>query len=139
MLFKISSSSTFLSGGGGAMSNKKTGQWHRDYPSSDSRELEGIFATLGLRSFGRVGASKHAAEGDGLGYKGPSGYTLLISSILLVLAYLYAALFSKLMPTTGVALLDAIKEDEYFCFLLPLLIIPTFFIVYLNWVSFQLL
>lgn len=117
-------------------------QSHMDNVASvhTRKKLEGMFTALGLRGFGRVGTSKHESERTTPCVMGSSsGYPLLISSTLLVLFYLYAAIFSKMMPPTGIFILNAIREDEYFCFLIPLLILPTFLVVYLNWLAFQLL
>jgi hypothetical protein len=32
---------------------------------------------------------------------------------------------------------DFIKYDEYFCYLLPLSILPTYLILYLNWLAMR--
>ena len=42
---------------------------------------------------------------------------------------------SKLFPRTGIEILDAVREDRYYCFLIPLTIVPTMIAVYLNWVG----
>jgi hypothetical protein len=46
-------------------------------------------------------------------------------------------LISKMMPITGIALLDAIKEDNYYCFLCPLCIPTTIIAIYINWMSLK--
>jgi len=111
-------------------------QQQHSFPREDTEaELDSLFAKAGLRGFGRVGLSAgHTPRLLSLS----SGYTLLISSVCGVLLYLYAAFISKIMPATGAQILDAIKEDDYFCFLLPLMILPTFVVVYLNWFAYQM-
>lgn len=44
---------------------------------------------------------------------------------------------SKLLPPTGVRLLDAVREDLYFCLLLPMMLPTTLIAVYANWVSMK--
>lgn len=63
------------------------------------------------------------------------GYLLLIGSLLFGFIFFYAAIFSKLLPDTGIYVLDVIKYDYYFCYLIPLSIIPTYAVIYLNWLS----
>ena len=47
----------------------------------------------------------------------------------------WAMVLSKLFPRTGIEILDAVREDRYYCFLIPLTIVPTMIAVYLNWVG----
>jgi len=65
------------------------------------------------------------------------GYLILAATFLFFVLSTYAAVVSKLMPDTGNALLDWIKHDSYYCFLVLAVIPVTFFIVYLNWLSFK--
>ena len=44
---------------------------------------------------------------------------------------------SKGLPPTGVRLLDAVREDTYFCLLVPMLVPTTLIAVYANWVSMK--
>eukprot|EP01031_Cornospumella_fuschlensis_P039148 gene39148-47630_t len=64
-----------------------------------------------------------------------TGLVLVILSALVLLTSLYTIVISKLMPYTGILVLDFVKDDEYFCYLLPLLVLPTFSVVYLNWLA----
>lgn len=50
----------------------------------------------------------------------------------------YASVVSKLLPATGHPVLDAVRNDTYYCVLIPLLGIPLFLFSYLNWLSFKL-
>ena len=54
------------------------------------------------------------------------------------LTYFYSAIISKLMPDTGIFVLDIIKHDYYFCYLIPLMILPTLIVIYLKWLSMSL-
>ena len=69
------------------------------------------------------------------------GSLFLLASLILALSvasallFLYAIVLSKLMPDTGIFLLDYIKHDQYFCFFLPLSVLPTYLFVYVNWLS----
>ena len=60
---------------------------------------------------------------------------ILSLSAVTALVFLYAIVVSKFMPNTGVYLLDYIKHDQYFCFLLPLSVLPTYLYIYVNWLS----
>lgn len=94
--------------------------------SSNSINQEELFKELGLRhliSF-QLPASLHL-----------TGLVLIVLSVLVLVISLYTILISKLMPYTGIVALDFVKDDEYFCYLLPLLILPTFSVVYLNWLA----
>jgi hypothetical protein len=44
---------------------------------------------------------------------------------------------SKLLPPTGVRQLDAVRDDVYFCVLLPMMVPTTLIAVYANWVSMK--
>ena len=50
----------------------------------------------------------------------------------------YAAFISKLLPPSGHALLDWVRADRFYCFLLPLGALPTYLILYLNWLSMRI-
>src|SRR5262245_27809057 len=63
------------------------------------------------------------------------GYGLLVIALGFGFLFLYGVLFSKLMPVTGISVLDAIRNDYYFCYLIPLSIVPTFAVIYLNWLA----
>ena len=51
--------------------------------------------------------------------------------------FLYTAIISKLLPDTGYFVIDFIKHDYYFCYLIPLSIVPTYAVVYLNWLAMR--
>lgn len=86
-----------------------------------------FFKELGLRRYHRIQINTTKSKWI--------GSLLLIFSISFGLIFIYAAIISKLLPETGIGILDAIKNDEYFCYLIPLSIIPTYAVIYLNWVA----
>ena len=95
----------------------------------DREDLNAKFKSLGLRTMHTADYSR---------YEGAVGFLLIITSSLLGLAYFYAAVLSKLLPHTGNFYLDAIKEDNYYCYLVPLAILPTYLIFYVNWLCMSL-
>lgn len=86
------------------------------------------FQSLGLRHFGRLAPPKNI---DYYGY----ATTCFFATIGII--YLYTALVSKLLPDTGYFILDFFKHDFYFCYLIPLSIIPTYAVIYLNWLAMR--
>lgn len=50
----------------------------------------------------------------------------------------YTIMVAKFIPMTGVPLLDFFREDHYFCYLLPLTFVPTFALLYFNWITLEL-
>jgi phosphatidylinositol glycan anchor class Y biosynthesis protein len=94
----------------------------------DHKETEEEFKNLGLRHFGRM----QVPQGIG-----NYGRLITIGSIAIGLVFLYTALLSKLLPDTGFPAIDFIKHDYYFCYLLPLSIVPTYMVIYLNWLAMR--
>lgn len=92
------------------------------------RNNEELFIFLGLRSQDKLQYGSNAAF---------HGYLLIVGSSLLGVLFLYAAFISKLLPDTGNYILDAVKYDKYFCFLLPLLLIPTSLMIFVNWLAMK--
>ena len=66
-----------------------------------------------------------------------AGLALLAASIVLTGVLLYAIVISKLLPPTGISLLDSIRDDRYYCLLIPLSVLPTIAAVYSSWVSLK--
>jgi phosphatidylinositol glycan anchor class Y biosynthesis protein len=96
--------------------------------SEVNRVSEENFRALGLRHFGRLQAPK-----------GVRFYGQVITAVFAVLGalFLYTAILSKLLPDSGNVVVDFIKRDYYFCYLIPLSIIPTYMVVYLNWLAIR--
>eukprot|EP00611_Tribonema_gayanum_P028407 TRINITY_DN7299_c0_g1_i2.p1 TRINITY_DN7299_c0_g1~~TRINITY_DN7299_c0_g1_i2.p1 ORF type:complete len:135 (+),score=9.95 TRINITY_DN7299_c0_g1_i2:143-547(+) len=66
-----------------------------------------------------------------------AGYLLLAGCVLVTAGLLYAMVVSKLLPLTGNLFLDSVSHDHYYCFLVPLSILPTILAVYCNWVTLK--
>lgn len=67
----------------------------------------------------------------------PMGCLLMVAMAVLLGASMYAIVVSKLLPDTGVWLLDAVKHDHYYCYLLPACIPATMLFIYINWLSLK--
>ena len=91
-------------------------------------QSEALFTKLGLRHLGRLQYSSRTKY---------YGYGVIVISILIGLSFLYAAFISKSLPDSGIHVLDGIKHDHYFCYLLPLTILPTILARYINWLARQ--
>jgi hypothetical protein len=89
-------------------------------------EESSLFHELGLRRYHRHVSTAKSKW---------TGYVLLLFSLSFGGAFLYASIISKALPDSGIYLIDAIKYDYYFCYLIPLAIIPTFLVIYLNWLT----
>ena len=94
-------------------------------PEDDNREI--LFENLGLRHFGKMSMQPNLYI----------AYSLIFVSIFFGVFFVYAAFISKLMPDTGIFLLDFVKGDFYFCYLFPLLLLPTYIVVYINWLAMK--
>ena len=96
--------------------------------SESLRFTEEQFKALGLRHFGRL------AVPQGVGFY---GRLITFVSAFLGIVFIYSALIAKMLPDSGNSVLDFIKYDYYFCYLIPLSIIPTYMVVYLNWLAMR--
>lgn len=66
------------------------------------------------------------------------GYLMVFGFASFGLVFLYAAIVSKMLPEfENYPVLNAIRNDYYFCYLIPLSILPTYSIIYLNWLSMR--
>ncbi|KAI9146147.1 phosphatidylinositol N-acetylglucosaminyltransferase subunit Y-domain-containing protein [Paraphysoderma sedebokerense] len=66
------------------------------------------------------------------------GWLLLITSAFTFVGGLYSTVISKWMPYTGIEILDLIKRDEYYCYLVPLTLPVTIAFIHLNWLGMKL-
>lgn len=100
-----------------------------DVLDADNVNLERLFQSLGLRHLGRKIKIKSSLK----------HYILFVASIVFFLLYVYAAFISKALPDsyTDNWILDAIRRDSYICYLIPLMILPTFMVIYLNWLAMK--
>lgn len=96
--------------------------------TADEITPELLFTELGLRNLGRMTLPQHIKF---------TGFFIITLSSVLLLLFIYGAFGSKLLPESGNPFLDAIKYDFYFCYLLPLSILPTLLIIYLNWLAMK--
>ncbi len=91
-------------------------------------ESEEKFSTLGMRHFGKLSLPKNIDF---------YGLAMTYFFSILGIVYIYTAFLSKLLPDTGYEFIDFFKYDYYFCYLFPLAIIPTYMVVYLNWLAMR--
>ncbi|KAJ2696756.1 hypothetical protein H4R19_005710 [Coemansia spiralis] len=65
------------------------------------------------------------------------GYALLALTSVLFTSSMYSLVVSKFIPYTGVAFLDAVKDDRYFCLLMPITGLSFGFAVFWNWIGMK--
>lgn len=95
---------------------------------NDDFQSEALFHKLGLRHFGRL---QHSSKSKYY------GYAIISFSIFIGVFFLYAAVISKCLPDSGIYFLDVVKHDKYFCYLVPLTVLPTILARYINWLAKQ--
>ncbi|KAJ2870693.1 hypothetical protein GGH93_005378 [Coemansia aciculifera] len=66
------------------------------------------------------------------------GYALLVLTSVLFMSSMYSLVVSKYMPDTGIVFLDAVKEDRYYCLLMPITGLSFTFAVFWNWLGMKL-
>ncbi|KAJ2488813.1 hypothetical protein IWW37_004517 [Coemansia sp. RSA 2050] len=66
------------------------------------------------------------------------GYALLALTSVLFMFSMYSLVVSKYMPDTGIAFLDTIKRDRYYCLLMPITGLSFTFAVFWNWLGMKL-
>ena len=88
---------------------------------------EDNFKSLGLRNIFFI--PKHSSY--------YIGHTIIVFFVSIGCLFIYAAFISKLLPDTNNSFLDSIKHDYYFCYLIPLSILPTYSVLYLNWLAMR--
>ncbi|KAJ2779965.1 hypothetical protein H4R18_003711 [Coemansia javaensis] len=65
------------------------------------------------------------------------GYALLALTSVLFVSSMYSLVVAKFMPYTGVPFLDAVKDDRYFCLLMPVTGLSFGFAVFWNWLGMK--
>ncbi|KAJ1719448.1 multisubstrate pseudouridine synthase 7 [Coemansia erecta] len=65
------------------------------------------------------------------------GAILLALTVVVFVGAVYALAVSKVMPHTGVAVLDAVKDDHYYCLLLPVSALSFVIAVFCNWLGMK--
>ena len=101
---------------------------NQNYNSPVQGSTEDFFQELGLRNIGKIQTPSNATC---------QGIVILLCVVTFGSVYLYAAIISKILPDSGFPVLDIVKEDTYFCYLAPLILLPTVIMIYLNWLSFE--
>ena len=92
---------------------------------SNDGDVDQLFKELGLRS--RIPPSANASV----------ALIVIVASMSMGMLYLYAAFISKLLPETGIFMLDWIKQDTYFCYLIPLALPTSYVFIYVNWLAMR--
>lgn len=65
------------------------------------------------------------------------GVILIIMAILIFVVTMYTMVLSKFLPTWGSPVLQAIKDDTYYCFLLPVAYPAFLFFHWISWFSLK--
>ncbi|KAG6525613.1 hypothetical protein ZIOFF_015575 [Zingiber officinale] len=67
-----------------------------------------------------------------------SGWAFIICGTISFLTLCYAAIISKILPEPRNSILLSIRNDWYYCFLVPLTLPVLIVLVYLHWLSMKL-
>lgn len=97
----------------------------------NDRDVDELLKSLGVRDLNKVRL-------DDINYLKQVCKATIILTVLILCIFIYSSILSKYLPDTGNVILDWIKYDQYFCYLLPLLVLPTLAVVYLSWLSLSL-
>ena len=66
------------------------------------------------------------------------GYILIVIGALIFITSTYSMIIAKIfMPYTGNIILDWIKDDEHYIFLVPSMVVTIMIFAYWNWVSMK--
>ncbi|KAF6765144.1 hypothetical protein DFP72DRAFT_1058947 [Ephemerocybe angulata] len=65
------------------------------------------------------------------------GHCLLISSAVFFVLATYAILLGPFLPSSGIAILEALAHDTHYKYLVLLLVPTTSYFVIANWVGWQ--
>jgi phosphatidylinositol glycan anchor class Y biosynthesis protein len=66
------------------------------------------------------------------------GYLMILVGSLVFVTSTYCMVIAKIfMPYTGNTILDWVKDDEHYIFLVPSMIFMTFLFAYWNWLSMK--
>ncbi|KAL1199123.1 hypothetical protein V5N11_014622 [Cardamine amara subsp. amara] len=65
------------------------------------------------------------------------GFLVIIGAISLI-GFVFAAIISKLFPLSDNLIIQAIQNDRYYCFLVPLTLPALLVAVYFHWLSMKL-
>ena len=63
---------------------------------------------------------------------------LVVGSLTALVILIFWIVIAKMLPPTSSPLIEWMRNDEYYCFLVPLAIMPTSFLYrFLSWLSYQ--
>jgi hypothetical protein len=66
------------------------------------------------------------------------GWILIVGSFLIYASMMFWMIFSKFMPDTGNAVIDWIKYDHYYCYVIVVALFPVLPVfIYSNWLSLK--
>ncbi|ORE11799.1 hypothetical protein BCV72DRAFT_197216 [Rhizopus microsporus var. microsporus] len=65
------------------------------------------------------------------------GYALLFTTFITFFISVYSIIASKYMPYTGNRILDWIKQDNYYCLLVPITAIAWIYWILWNWMGMK--
>ncbi|KAJ8752521.1 hypothetical protein K2173_004809 [Erythroxylum novogranatense] len=63
---------------------------------------------------------------------------LIVAGLVSFIGFVFAAIISKLLPSSDNPIVSAIQNDRYYCFLVPLTLPITVIAVYFHWLSMKL-
>ena len=99
-------------------------------PSENCNKSD-LFKRLNLRDF------RNNEPQSNLSYEVPAYFVIVLATVFLIV-FIYASFISAFLPDFGVPVLDNLKNDQYYIYLLPTMILPTYIIIYLNWLSIKM-
>ncbi|KAI8580393.1 hypothetical protein K450DRAFT_236834 [Umbelopsis ramanniana AG] len=65
------------------------------------------------------------------------GYALLAGTFTTFVVTVYATVGTYFVPYTGIWILDAIKDDDYYCLLIPITSIVSIYFIVWNWMGMK--
>ena len=67
------------------------------------------------------------------------GVAIVLAALSTISFLAFWIVFSKLLPPTDIWIIEFMREDDYYCFLVPLSIVPVSLLAnYLRWISLSL-
>jgi hypothetical protein len=96
--------------------------------SEEVEKCENNLKELGIRNIARVSQPANIEQ---------YGYAITTFFAFFGGFFFYAAFISKIAPDFGNSVIIFFKNDYYFCYLVPLAIIPSYLIIYLNWLAMR--
>ena len=98
---------------------------------SDKYNKAELFKRLNLRDF------RNNEPQSRLSYEFPA-YCVIAFTSLFLFIFIYASFISAFVPDSGISVIDFLKYDQYYIYLLPIMILPTYIVIYLNWMAIRM-